>query len=230
MISFPRSAFAGACLALALAGCGGTVQQGPSDTLRAYSRALRERRVEDAYALLATDARRSIPLEAFRRMILESPGDMDEIAAALARPATDPIVTATVATPSGDEVVLVYEHGRWRVDGQSLDLYAQATPRQAIRAFLRAFERRRYDILMRFVPEAKRVSDERFPALDEERLRASWEGPQKDEMIRITLGIRAALPEASIEETNDRATMTYGAGGTLSLLREHGAWKIEDFD
>lgn len=217
-------------ISLATAACGSSTQQGPNDTLRAYAKALRERRVEDAYALLATDARRSIPLEAFRRMVLESPADMDEIASALSRPATDPIVTATVTTPAGDEVVLVFEHGRWRVDGLSLDLYGQATPRQAIRAFLRAFDRKRYDLMMRFVPDAKRVEQSGIPALDEERLKASWEGPQKDEMARITMGIKAALGEATIEETNDRATMSYGAGGTLSLVREHGAWKIEDFD
>jgi hypothetical protein len=28
----------------------------------------------------------------------------------------------------------------------------------------------------------------------------------------------------------DRATMAYGSGGTVQLVREHGAWKIEDFD
>ena len=39
----------------------------------------------------------------------------------------------------------------------------------------------------------------------------------------------ASLPAATIEETGERATMPYGAG-TMQLVREHGLWKIEDFD
>jgi hypothetical protein len=95
---------------------------------------------------------------------------------------------------------------------------------------LRAFERKRFDILMRFVPDTKKIADERYPALDEARLRESWEGPQREEMERISQGIKAALPQAAVEESNDRASMSYGTSGTVQLIREHGAWKIEDFD
>jgi len=48
-------------------------------------------------------------------------------------------------------------------------------------------------------------------------------------MNRIVQAIRAALPNATIEETGDQAAMAYGAGGTVSFLREHGVWKIKDF-
>lgn len=227
-----RSVLLPLCLALSgLSACASSsLQQGPSDALRSYAKAIRERRVEEAYALLSTDARRSLSLDAFRRMVIESPQDMEELAQSLARPASDPLVTATVTTSRGDEVLLVYEHGQWRIDGESIDLYSQATPRQAIKAFLRAFAGKRYDILMRFVPDAKKVADERYPALDEARLRESWEGPQREEMLRITQGISAALPLAGFEETGDRAAMPYGANGTLLLVREHGLWKIESFD
>ncbi|RYE87856.1 MAG: hypothetical protein EOO75_13960 [Myxococcales bacterium] len=227
--SVARRVCLGALVLVALAGCNGG-QQGPSAALRSYAEAIRERRVEAAYAMLSTEARRSVSLEAFRRMVLENPGDADELARSLARPTTDPLVTATVTTAQGDELLLVFEHGRWRIDGESVDFYSQATPRQAIRSFLRAFERRRFDVLLRFVPDAKKVTDERYPALDEARLRESWEGPQREEMERISQGLKAALPQASIEETVDRATMSYGDRGTVQLVREQGAWKIEDFD
>ena len=213
----------------ATVGCNST-QQGPSAALRSYAQAIRERRVEAAYAMLSTEAHRSVSLEAFRRMVLENPTDADEMARSLARPTSDPLVTATVTTAQGDELRLVFEHGRWRIDGESVDFYSQATPRQAIRSFLRAFERHRFDILLRFVPAAKKVTDERYPALDEARLRESWDGPQREEMERISQGLKAALPQASIEETVDRATMSYGDRGTVQLVREQGIWKIEDFD
>lgn len=220
----------GALAAVALvciAGC--APPKTPSDTLRAYAQAVEDNKLEQAYALLSTEAKRGLSLEAFRRMVRESPSDAKELARALARPSSDPVVTATATTATGDEIMLIFEHGVWRIDGQSIDLYGQATPKQAVKAFLRAFERKRYDILMRFVPDAKK-SDGVMPPLDEERLRESWEGPQKEDMRRVTQGVAAALASQAIEESADHAALPYGGSGTLTLLREHGVWKIEKFE
>lgn len=258
-------------LLLLLTACSGTiVQQGPSDTLRAYARALDEGRVDDAYRLLSDEAKRSMSLEAFRRAVTENPQDVAEIARAMARPTTDPVVTATVTVPNGDELLLIYEGGRWRIDASAVDLYGQATPRQALMGFLRAFERKRYDVVLRYVPDADRegplgLGDEPAPApaapkekdkdaakpadkdkdaakdgakpaapaapdqLTAEKIRAAWEGPQKEQINRIVQAIRTALPTAQFEETGDSAAMAYGAGGTVAFVREHGVWKIKDF-
>jgi len=208
-------------------GCQGAVamQQGPSDTLRAYARALEEGRSDDAYALLSDEARRNVSREAFRRMVRESPNDVQEIARALARPSSDPQITATLVSPQGDSLVLVFEGGAWKIDASALDFYAQTTPRKAIESFVRAYERKRYDVLLRFVPEAHREH------LDATSLEQAWSTKeQSEEMDRITLALRAALPTATIEEHGDRASMAYGTGGLVQLVREHGVWKIEDFD
>jgi pyruvate/2-oxoglutarate dehydrogenase complex dihydrolipoamide acyltransferase (E2) component len=287
---------------LALAACSSTaiVQQGPSDTLRTYSAALQDGRVDDAYRLLSDEAKRGMSLEAFRRAVKENPQDAAEIAQALARPTTDPVVTAHVTLPSGDELLLVYEGGRWRIDASAVELYGQATPRQALVGFLRAFERKRYDVVLRYVPDAERqgmvppgeeIGAEPAPRADATRpapapaagakdaarpdakdvakpgadakdaakpdakdaakpdardaakpdaaarasgeltaedIRVAWEGPQKDHINRIVQAIKTALPTAQIEETGDSAAMSYGAGGTVAFVREHGAWKIRD--
>jgi hypothetical protein len=211
------------CLTL-LACQSSALQQGPSDTLRAYARALDEGRADDAYKLLSSEAKRNISSDAFRRMVKENASEMKDIARALARPASDPVVTATVTSPKGDSLLLLYEEGRWRLDGSSIDLYGQLTPRQAVDAFLRAFERNRYDVMLRFVPDSQLEK-----GLDAQRLKQSWEGAWKEEMQRITAALKAALPTAQFEELGDRATMAYGSS-TLQLVREHGVWKIEDFD
>jgi hypothetical protein len=255
-------------LATCGAACGSSsiVLQGPSDTLRAYATALQEGRVEDAYRLLSDEAKRTMSLEAFRRAVTENPHDAAEIAQALARPASDPVVTATVQVPNGDELLLIYEGGRWRIDASAVDLYGQQTPRQALMGFLRAFDRKRYDVILRYVPDAEKegvASGEEEPAaeapkeaakpgdkpagkeappkpapaptrsapvqLTAEKLRAAWEGPQKEQINRIVQAIKTALPTAQIEETGDSAAMPYGAGGTVAFVREHGAWKIKDF-
>jgi hypothetical protein len=143
--------------ALFLTACSGAalVQQGPSDTLRSYAQALEQGRVDDAYRLLSDEAKRSMSLEAFRRAIQENPEDAVEIARAIARPSSDPVVTATVTVPNGEELLLVYEGGKWRIDASAVDLYGQATPRQAMLGFLRAVDRKRYDVILRYVPDAE---------------------------------------------------------------------------
>ena len=66
--------------------------------------------------------------------------------------------------------------------------------------------------------------------LTEERLKAAWgEGkPEGKRVEEIVEAIKQSLPTATIEETGDRATMVYGSAGTVLLVREAGAWKVED--
>ena len=48
-------------------------------------------------------------------------------------------------------------------------------------------------------------------------------------MQRLTQALKAALPTAKIEQIGARATMAYGAGGTVEMVNEAGVWKIEEF-
>jgi hypothetical protein len=211
----------GACVATA--GCTGPKAEDPQSILRSYSHALEEGRAEDAYRMLSEEARRGISLEAFRRMVKDNPEEVREIAKALARPTATPVVTATVTSSNGQELQLVLEGGKWRVEATAIDLYAQDTPRHAIQGFVRAVERKRYDVVLKFVPDSHKEG------LDPSKLKTAWEGHDKEEIEQVVSSLKQALPTASIEETGDRATMAYGAG-TMQLVRERGLWKIEDFD
>jgi len=191
--------------------------------LTSYARALREGRTRDAYALLSADARKSMPFDAFERMVKENPEEMKAIAEALDRPSGSPSVTATVTAPDGQTLLLRLEDGSWHVDRSAIEFYAQDTPEAALASFVRAFEHRRYDVLLRFVPDAKREG------LDAGKLKTAFEGEQKEEVERLTQALKAALPTATIENLGDRATMSYGTGGTVELVREHGVWKVEEF-
>jgi hypothetical protein len=195
----------------------------PSGVLKAYAKALEEGRAEDAYRMLSDEARRGISLEAFRRLVKDSPDEVREIGRALARPTAPPVVTATVTGPSGQELQLVLEGGSWRVEATAIDLYAQDSPRHAVQGFVRALERKRYDVILKYVPDGHKEG------LDATKLKAAWEGHDKEEMDQVLSALKQALPTAAIEETGERATMPYGAG-TLQLVRERGLWKIEDFD
>lgn len=197
--------------------------QTPQSALDAYAQALAEGNVREAYELLSDEAKNSMSFEAFERMVRENPEEVQQIVRSLERPSGDPLVTATVTTPDGESLLLVYEDGAWRVDGSAIDLYSQATPRQAVASFIRAFENKRYDVLMRFVPEAMREG------LDEKKLKSAWEGEQRAEIERLVQALKAALPTARVEMLGDRATMAYGAGGTVELVEERGVWKVEEF-
>ena len=227
--SFAAPAFArmvvgaGVVLALACGGCLGPKAEDPQSILRSYSRALSEGRAEDAYRMLSEEARRGISLEAFRRMVKDNPEEVREIAKALARPTATPVVTATVTSTNGQELQLVLENGKWKVEATAIDLYAQDTPRHAIQGFVRAVDRKRYDVVLKFVPDSHKEG------LDPSKLKSAWEGHDKEEIEQVVSSLKQALPTASIEETGDRATMAYGAG-TMQLIRERGLWKIEDFD
>jgi hypothetical protein len=76
---------------------------------------------------------------------------------------------------------------------------------------------------MRFVPDSHREG------LDAAKLQAAWEGHERDEIEQVVTALKQALPAGTIEETGERAAMPYGAG-TIQLVREHGVWKIENFD
>lgn len=211
-------------LAASLAACGPPREpSSPREALASYARALSEGRARDAYALLSEDARKSMPFDAFARMVKENPEETRAIASALTRPSEPVAVTATVTTPEGETLLLRYEGGRWRVDRSAIDLYAQDTPEDALRSFVRAFENKRYDVVLRFAPDAKKEG------LDAAKLKAAFEGEQREEIERLTQAIRAALPTATVEHLGDRATMSYGSGGTVEMVREHGVWKVEEF-
>lgn len=222
-----RKAF-GVALALLLvggllAGCGAATAQDPGATLRDYGRALEEGRADDAYRLLSDEARRGVSLEAFRRMVKDNPNEVRELGHSLGRPTAAPVVTAVVTAPDGQELHLVLENGKWKVDASAVDLYAQDTPKHAVQGFVRALERKRYDVLLRYVPEAH------HEGLDAAKLKAAWENEEKTEIEQLLAALKQALPSAVIEEAGERATMAHGAG-TLQLVREHGLWKIENFD
>ena len=117
----------------------------------------------------------------------------------------------------------MWNDGKWKIEASAIDLYRDDTPRHTVEGYARALERKRYDVILRYVPDAHREG------LDVAKLKAAWEGPDKDEIEQVLVNLKQALPSASIEETGDHAQMAYGSG-IMKLVREHGRWKIEDFD
>lgn len=161
--------------------------------------------------------------EAFCQTMRENPAEFREAITALQQVSGDPEIQARLRYGLGDEISFVVEDGQWRIDSPVLDFYSQATPREALRSFVRAIERQRYDVILGFVPEEYR---ERMSA---EGLRELWEGEKREEIQQLLENLRASLEEP-IEETGDRATMQYMDRFTCRFVREGGLWRIEDPD
>lgn len=225
-IARPAVLALGLSLAPGLAACGPAISTAsPESALEAFARALREGDAETAYALTSEGYRRRVSREQLARWMRESPDEIRALAEALSHPAGPAEQEAVVDVGEHGPIHLVRDPGGWRVASEVVDYYAQSTPRLALRSFVRAVERRRWDVVLRLVPQSEREG------MSEASLRARWEGAEREEIQRLASGLRAALEGgAPIEETGDHAVMPWGDRYRAVLVREDGAWRIEDPD
>lgn len=201
-------------------------RQAPFDVVQSYHSALRDGRYSEAYQLLSADARRATTYDDFERVARENPDEVRETVRWLEQVDPNAPVTARLDLGNGETVQLVEEGSGWRLDPAVLDFYGQRSPRQTVRSFTRALDRRRWDVLVRFAP--RRVAE----GLSADQLRDAWErGADADDVQRMLTALRQST-ERPIEVSGERATMTYGVGNrfTMQLVREDGVWKIEDPD
>lgn len=199
----------------ALSGC----RTPPEKTVEAYLDAVARGRVDAAYALLSTDYKRTHDRAAFSRAV--SPADQK----AAQRRARGGRVTyeAEVTLDDGARVSLVFEDGAWRLARDPLDVYPQGSPVEALRAFIRAVDNRRWDVVLRFVPSRYRAS------ITIDKIRAQWEtSTERAAMAAQLAEIRRHLEEPfEIAAGGDEARLPLGERKAVRLVREDGVWKIE---
>jgi hypothetical protein len=177
-----------------------------------------------AYALTTADFRARVPFAAFRAELEEPGATTAALGQRLRAWGEKDSPRVTVDLGAGEPVRLVAEGGRWLVDEPALfEPWSQRTPRAALRSFVTALQQRRYDVVLRLCPRQRRAS------LTPEAVRAYWEGEHKAENAALLGRLREALG-APIVEIGDEARMPYGGGAEARLVREDGAWKIEDPD
>lgn len=209
-------------VALALLGAGcAHAPRGPGEALAAYGAALARGDLRGAYALTSVELQRRLPFEAFAAGFAGPAAEPAVLGQRIAAEATRVPPRVDVTLQTGEPVPLVFEDGRWRVDGPIYEAWGQETPRAAIRTFVRALEARRYDVVLRLVPDRERG------ALTPERLRTFWESVDAAAHRRLLVDLRAALASPLVE-SGDEAHVPLTGGGEVRLAREPGGWKIED--
>lgn len=210
-------------IAVAGVGCGAAASTAtPGATLDSFAQAIRRGRYEQAYRFMSEAYRRQVDKATFVREMRANPEEARQLAEKIA--GSHDRVTITAQVPYDDRPLHLVKDGKaWHLTGNVVDFYDQSTPRAALRSFVRAMERQRYDVVLRFVPDADRQG------MTVEQMRKAWQGKGREEVERLLANLRANM-DNPIEVVGDRATMPYGERFSVQFVREDGVWKIEDPD
>ena len=193
----------------------------PGEALAAFGAAMARGDLRGAYAMTSAELQQRLPFEAFAAGFQGPGAEPAALGQRLAREAERVPPRLEVELAAGERVPLVFERGAWRVDGPVYTAWGQQTPRAAVRTFVRAVDARRYDVLLRLVPDRERGG------LTADQLRAFWEGRDADAHRRLLLKVRAALA-APLVESGDEAHLPLAGDGEVRLTRESAGWTIEE--
>jgi hypothetical protein len=213
-----------ALVALLAAACGASPARQPLAAVDAYAAALRGGDYDRAYELMSSRYRREHSREDFVRMMRDSPQEVKQTASRLTSSDRRVDVAARfVYDDLRDELPLVLEDGGWKLASDPLEFYPQDTPNHALRSFVRAVELKRYDVVLRFVPNRWRQE------MTEAKVRDQFEGERREEVVQMMRMLSANL-ENPIEQDGDKARMPYGERFEVKFVREDGLWKVSDPD
>ena len=221
-----RAAASLCALALGAACAGGCASEPeppptPEAAVIAFSRALNRAKFDEAYALMSSDYRKRVSFEQWKRRLTENPQETLDVSNALSGVRARAEQRAVIAYDDGAELELRREGDRWYLATNVVDFYDQSTPRSALRAFVRAMERRRYDVVMRLIPSADKEG------ITAERMEKAWTGDERESVERMLSVLREHLDDP-IEVIGNHATMPYGDHARVQFVRESYVWKIED--
>ncbi len=197
--------------------------QGPQDTVKAYVLAIKQNDTDRAYSLLSEGLRERCTRRQFKRNLKQArKKNKKELETLLNKPKNIQH-TASVDLGSGDKLLLEKEGGVWRVVSEPFSFYGQKTPREALRSFVRALERKRYEVLLKFAPRQWRKQME---VKDIKRL---YEGERAKKTRVLVANLKKSL-DNRIEISGDKAVMLYGDNQQVRFAKEEGVWKIVGFE
>jgi hypothetical protein len=172
---------------------------------------------------MSSGFRGKVSREDYVRMMRDNAREVDETAERLRGKKGNLEVSAEFEYGLGDKMLLVQEGGRWKIAANPLAFYDQSTPRNALRSFLRAYQLERWDMMLRFVPNAYREK------MDAAKMKAQFTGPSREQMQNLVNTLEANVDEPIVERNNN-ARMSYGDRFTVQFVKEDGAWKLKDLD
>lgn len=197
--------------------------EGPAAAVAAFGTAVARGDFQAAYGLTSAEFRRRMPFEAFAAGFKAGGGEPEALGKRMVAEAPRIAPRVEIELSLGERVPMLLEDGRWRIDGPVYEAWGQGTPRAALRTLVRALDERRYDVVLRLVPNRYRAG------LSADKLRNYWEGERKADNGALLARLRAALA-GPIAEMGDEAHLPYPPDKEVRLVREAGEWKVEDPD
>ena len=136
----------------------------------------------------------------------------------------------TAAVPEGvvfvapdHPVRVVWTQEGWRFAEDPTDLYAQSTPRQALRALVLASRNQRWDVLVQLAPRRYRIG------LSPEDLERAWtKGDHATALAAARDRLARHLADPIAADAHE-AVLDLGDGQFVRLEREHDRWVVVDF-
>lgn len=218
---------------LAAAGCHPSQGADPLPVVRRYLDLTTDGQVDAAYASLSDDFKRRCDRTCFARILTTQRPELIQ-ARAQVRAGEARVETQARLTLS-DGTVLQLAQAPIPVDAppekgvavpflfseNPLDFYPQDTPERTLRSFARAVQARRYEALLRFIPQSL---EEQY-TLD--ALRERFDGPGRTALLKQLDTITRHLSEPFVFERDGRlAKLPIGDGKETRLLFEESRWRV----
>lgn len=208
------------CLLLgAVPGCAG--EQAPAQTFRRWLHLVNAGKLADAHRLMSSSYRQRCDLACFSRSVAAEADELRRLHLQIQAAPPTTQLRAAVTTGQGEPPLHLVRDpgGPWQLGESPLDFYPQDTPALALRSFERAVAARRYDVLLRFMPQ--RLREGATSALLKER----WEGPDRAELQAQLAQVRRHLGEPPVIEGNE-ARLPVGEDRAARLVLEEGRWRV----
>ena len=199
-----------ATLLVSVLGCGPSLPPDPRVAVRAYADAARRGDADEIYRLLSASSRQARTLAQVREMVSAERPELAQQAEQLSARDTRLQATARLHYADGEAVTMDLDGGRYWVTSAGALPGAGRSPEETLDALRRVLARRNYAGLIRILSPTTR-------AAIEHDLRALVDG----------LSDPGALP---LRMNDDAATVTVPGGHHVTLRREEGLWKVDDFD
>ena len=202
-------------------GCGGAGRS-PQAAVQEYAEALRGEQTREAYNLMSSDFRRRHTYKDFALMLKDNRKEAEQTAERLTLENSQVVISAEFDYGLDEHMRLVQEGGNWRIATNPLLFYSQKTPRDTVRSFVRAYTLKKWDVMLRLVPDAYKSR------MTVEIVRLQFEGPRKEQMSEMMENLRVNLRSAKSDlQKGNQARLQYGERYDVELIREQGLWKIK---
>jgi hypothetical protein len=169
---------------------------------------------------MAPAYRARVSFDTWQKNVADNPQEVSETSRRLSR-VRGPHDIRALQDNTREPLQLSQDEGRWYLATEPIEFYDQSTPRAALRSFIAAFTHKRYDVILRLMPDADKEG------VTSETLTQRFGHGARDEIARL-LSQLAPNVDAPIEAHEQYATMPYAEHRRVLFVLERGSWRIQE--